>query len=158
MSEVVSNVIEMQVRLDASPEVVFPYLVDAERYARWQGVRAELDPRPGGVYRVWMDANMVASGEYVEVEPHRRVVFTWGWEGDDGVPPGSTTVEIVLEPDGASTTLTLRHTGLPPGEPVVLHTEGWQFFTGRLAVAVVGRDPGPIPPPPSSANDGSRSS
>jgi len=154
VSEVVSNVIEMQVRLDAAPEVVFPYLTDAARYARWQGVRAELDPRPGGVYRVWMDAERVASGEYVEVEPHRRVVFTWGWEGDDGVPPGSTTVEIVLEPDGAATTLTLRHTGLPDGEAVAMHTDGWSFFTARLATVVSGGDPGPMPPAPAGI-DGS---
>lgn len=47
--------------------------------AQGQGVKAELDPRPGGVYRVWMDADTVARGEYVEVESPRRVVFTWGW-------------------------------------------------------------------------------
>jgi uncharacterized protein YndB with AHSA1/START domain len=153
VSETISSVIEMRVRLDAAPEVVFPYLTEAARDARWQGVRAELDPRPGGVYRVWMDAERIASGEYVEVEPHRRVVFTWGWEGDDAVPPGSTTVEIVLEPDGAATTLTLRHTGLPDGEPVAMHTEGWTFFTARLAIAVVGGNPGPMPPAP-AADDG----
>jgi uncharacterized protein YndB with AHSA1/START domain len=153
VSETISSVIEMRVRLDAAPEVVFPYLTEAARYARWQGVRAELDPRPGGVYRVWMDAERIASGEYVEVEPHRRVVFTWGWEGDDAVPPGSTTVEIVLEPDGPATVLTLRHTGLPDGAPVAMHTEGWTLFTARLAIAVVGGNPGPMPPTP-AADDG----
>ena len=107
--------VEVQVRLEATPEVVFPYLTESDRFARWQGIRAELDPRPSGVFRVWMDAVTIASGEYLEVEPHRRVVFTWGWEGNDTVPPGSTTVEIDLEADGAATILTLRHSGLPTG-------------------------------------------
>jgi uncharacterized protein YndB with AHSA1/START domain len=86
-----TNAVELQVRLDASPEEVFLYLTEPERYVTWQGVKAELDPRPGGVYRVWMDANTVASGAFVEVEHAHRVVFTWGWEGNEGVPPGSTT-------------------------------------------------------------------
>lgn len=145
MSEAPADVIEMQVRLQAPPEAVFPYLVEPERYVRWQGMRAELDPRPGGIYRVWMDADTIASGEFVEVEPHRRVVFTWGWEGDEAVPPGSSTVEIVLEPDGDATMLTLRHAGLPEGKPVAMHAEGWTFFTGRLATVVAGGNPGPMP-------------
>jgi uncharacterized protein YndB with AHSA1/START domain len=143
-----ANVVEVQVRLQATPDVVFPYLTQADRYARWQGVRAELDARPGGVFRVWMDADTVASGEYVEVEPHRRVVFTWGWEGSEAVPPGSTTVEIDLEPDGDTTTLTLRHSGLPDGESAAMHEEGWRLFTSRLATAATGGDPGPMPASP----------
>jgi len=145
-----ANVVELQIRLGASPEEVFPYLTVAERYILWQGVKAELDPRPGGVFRVWMDANSVARGEFVEVESPRRVVFTWGWEGNDGVPPGSTTVELTLENDGEGTVLTLRHTGLPDGEAAAMHDEGWRFFTERLAATVRGEDPEPMPaePPP----------
>lgn len=129
-------VVELQVRLDAPPDEVFLYLTEPERYVRWQGMKAELDPRPGGVYRVWMDENTVASGEFVAVEPMRRVVFTWGWEGNDDVPPGSTTVELTLEADGSGTVLSLRHTGLPDGEAAAMHEEGWRHFTGRLALAV----------------------
>ena len=126
--------VEVQVRLNASPEEVFPYLTEPDRYVRWQGVKAELDPRPGGVYRVWMDADTVASGEFVVVEPARRVVFTWGWEGNEGVPPGSTTVELTLAADGDGTVLSLRHTGLPDGEAAAMHDEGWRHFTARLAM------------------------
>ena len=142
------NVVEVQVQLRATPDVVFPYLTESDRYARWQGIRAELDARPGGVFRVWMDADTVASGEYVEVEPHRRVVFTWGWEGSEAVPPGSTTVECDLEPDGDTTTLTLRHSGLPDGESAAMHDEGWRLFTSRLATVAAGGDPGPMPASP----------
>jgi uncharacterized protein YndB with AHSA1/START domain len=130
------NTIELQVRLSAPPEEVFLYLTEPERYVRWQGVKAELDPRPGGVYRVWMDEDTIASGTFVEVDPARGVVFTWGWEGNQGVPPGSTTVEITLEADGDGTVLSLRHTGLPEGEAAAMHEEGWRHFTGRLARAM----------------------
>ena len=70
---------------------------------RWKGVSADLDPRPGGVYRVDMNGRDVAKGEYLEVVPHSRVVFTWGWEGEESaVPPGSTTVEITPLPRTAT--------------------------------------------------------
>ncbi|HEY7401864.1 MAG TPA: SRPBCC family protein [Actinomycetota bacterium] len=143
-----ANVVELELRLGAPPDEVFLYLTDPERYVRWQGVKAELDPRPGGVFKVWMDANAVARGEYVAVEPPHRVVFTWGWEGDEAVPPGSTTVELTLVPDGDGTVLSLRHTGLPDGKAAAMHEEGWRFFTDRLAIAVRGEDPGAMPAEP----------
>jgi uncharacterized protein YndB with AHSA1/START domain len=143
-------VVELEIRLDAPPEDVFPYLVDPERYVQWQGVRAELDPRPGGAFRVWMDAHTVASGEYVAVEAPVRVVFTWGWEGSDEIPPGSTMVELRLRAEGDRTVLTLRHTGLPDEHAAIMHREGWASFTDRLRLVVRGQDPGPVSEPPGS--------
>jgi uncharacterized protein YndB with AHSA1/START domain len=140
-----THVVEMEFRLDAPPEEVFPYLVDPERYVEWQGVRAELDPRPGGVYRVWMDADTVASGGYVAVDAPERVVFTWGWEGSDQIPPGSTRVELTLRADDDRTVLTLRHSGLPDEQTAIMHREGWTSFGERLGQVVGGRDPGPMP-------------
>jgi len=140
--------VELSVRLEARPDQVFPYLTEADRYVRWQGVKADLDPRPGGVYRVWMDADRVARGEFLEIEPPRRVVFTWGWEGNDDLPPGSTTVELSLQADGDATILLLRQSGLPDGEVAAMHEEGWIMFTGRLAIVAGGGDAGPMPSAP----------
>jgi uncharacterized protein YndB with AHSA1/START domain len=140
-----AHVVELELRLGAPPEEVFPYLVDPERYVQWQGVRAELDPRPGGVYRVWMDAHTVASGEYLAVDAPERVVFTWGWEGSDQVPPGSTTVELTLRADGDQTVLRLRHSGLPDEQAAFMHREGWMSFGERLRLVIRGEDPGPMP-------------
>jgi uncharacterized protein YndB with AHSA1/START domain len=145
MTTEAGHVVELEVRLEAPPHEVFPHFVDPERYVRWQGVRAELDPRPGGVFRVWMAPDSVASGEYVAVEPPSRVVFTWGWEGNTELPPGSTTVELTLRADGEDTVLTLRHTGLPDGGAAMMHREGWTSFLGRLQMLVRGEDPGEMP-------------
>ena len=85
---------------------------------RWTGIRAEIDPRPGGVYRLDPNGRDVIRGEYVEVVPDRRVVFTWGWEnpseGMAAVPAGSTQVEIDLQPHGKGTRVRLTHRQLPP--------------------------------------------
>jgi uncharacterized protein YndB with AHSA1/START domain len=146
------HTVELRLQLNASPEAIFPFLTEPDRYVTWQGVRAELDPRPGGVYRVWMDADTVASGEFVEVIAPERVVFTWGWEGDDDVPPGSTRVEIDLAADGPGTALTLRHSGLPDGRSAAMHRGGWEIFTDRLSTASAGGDPGPMSPPPQAVS------
>jgi len=138
-------IVEVERRIAASREEVFVYLTDPAKYTRWMGMAAELDPRPGGVYRVRMNSDNIALGEYVAVEPPARVVFTWGWEGDAAVPPGSTTVEITLSEDegGEGTILRLRHSGLPDERAAESHREGWTKYGERLSVAAPGGDPGP---------------
>src|SRR5439155_197424 len=101
--------IEVQTRIGAPPEVVFAYFVDPELYRRWKGTTAELDARPGGLYRVLMPSGDRVRGEYVAVEPPHRVVFTWGFEGSTDLPPGSSTVEVTLHADGDGTIVRLRH-------------------------------------------------
>ena len=73
-----SEVLEREVRIAASPETVFSFFTDPDQMVRWKGKAATLDPRPGGIYRVDMNGSDIARGEYVEVEPPSRVVFTWG--------------------------------------------------------------------------------
>ena len=141
----VSVEVEVSVRVEATPATLFRYFVDPERMCRWKGVEAELDPRPGGIYRVNVTGRDVALGEYVELVPDERVVFTWGWEGNDGVPPGSTTIEITLTPDGDATIVRLRHYDLPTDEAAASHTEGWKHYLERLAIAGAGDDAGHDP-------------
>lgn len=96
------------------------------------GTRAELDPRPGGRLRIEVESGTVAAGEYREVDPPHRLVFSWGWEGDEAVPPGSTMVEITVVPAGSGSLLRLRHLGLPTEENRQLHQAGWAMYTDRL--------------------------
>jgi uncharacterized protein YndB with AHSA1/START domain len=134
--------VELSIHIDATPATVFQYFVDPERLCRWQGIRADIDPRPGGTYRVHVAGDNVAVGQYVDVVRDERVVFTWGWEGNDGLPPGTTTVEVTLAPDGDGTLVRLRHYDLPTDDAAARHREGWQHYLKRLQVAGAGGDPG----------------
>jgi uncharacterized protein YndB with AHSA1/START domain len=97
------------------------------------------------VYRVEINARDVARGEYVEIVPPSRIVFTWGWESADSkVPPGSSTVEVSLIPDGNGTIVRLRHFGLPMDEREI-HAGGWEHYLERLELAAQGRAPSPDP-------------
>ncbi len=120
-------------RIAASPATVFSYLVEPAKFNAWMGVGAELDPRPGGRVRIDVDGEHVATGEFREVDPPHRVVMTWGWESNNAVPPGSTTVEITLTPDGAGTILRLRQVGLPNEIERRSHEGGWELYARKLA-------------------------
>jgi uncharacterized protein YndB with AHSA1/START domain len=135
-------VVERHVK--ASPETVFKYFTDRERWLQWQGVTAELEPHPGGRFRMDVRGDGHASGRFLEVTP-RRIVFTWGWEMEgNAVPPGSSTVEVDLLPEEDGTLVRLTHRNLPPAAFEVHHA-GWEHYLDRLATRVAGGDPGPDP-------------
>jgi uncharacterized protein YndB with AHSA1/START domain len=139
--------IELTRRIEAPPELVYRYFTDPERFIAWLGVGAEVDAVPGGGYRIQMtsDSRISACGRYVELDPPRRVVFTWGFEGLDGLPPGTSTVEVTLTADGDATVLVLRHSGLEGREMCDFHVWGWDIGLDRLVIAGAGGDPGRYP-------------
>ena len=126
----------------ADPATVYRHLVESDRWILWQGVSATLDPQPGGLFRMETSDGRTARGQFVEVVPDRRVVFSWGWTDMPSLPPGSTTVEIDLVPIDNGTLIKLRHTGLAPDE-AVMHEMGWCRYLTRLDIASTGGDPGP---------------
>lgn len=138
------TLVDKEVMIAAPQEQVFQFLIDSEKMSRWMGQNVALDPKPGGQYRIDLNGRNIMVGEFVEVEEPSRVVMTFGWEGDDAVPPGSTRVEFHLMSEGEATTLRLLHYGLS-AERAESHTEGWLHYMERLAVAAVGADPGPDP-------------
>ena len=86
-----------------------------------------------------------AAGEFVEVDPPHRVVFTWGWTHDGAVPPGTTRVVITLRAEARWTRVVLRHYGLPDDDQREHHRKGWLLYLSRLDQRVRGADPGPDP-------------
>jgi uncharacterized protein YndB with AHSA1/START domain len=135
-----------EITINASPATVFSYLIDPDRMVQWMGTEAVLQPVPGGKYRVICGGVNSSAGEFVEVVPNQRVVFTFGWDlPGHPIPAGSTEVEITLEPVGGSTLLRLVHRGLPD-DAVNDHLRGWDYYLGRLVQVCDGNDPGPDSP------------
>ena len=138
-----TDVVTVRRAIRARPATVFSFFTDRDRWLSWQGVVAEIDPRPGGIFRMNVRGDGWASGRFTAVEPYHRIAFTWGWEGADSpVPPGSSTVEVTLEPQGDGTLLTLVHTGLPL-PALDMHRDGWNHYLDRLTIRAAGGDPGP---------------
>ncbi|MBI3942259.1 MAG: SRPBCC domain-containing protein [Chloroflexi bacterium] len=140
-----SDIVERKIRIEARPETVFAFFIDPQKMVRWKGIQANLSPVPGGEYRVNLNGRDIVRGKYLEIVPFSRVVFTWGWEGEGHpLPPGASTVEIVLIPDGNGTIVHLRHIGLAR-ELRQIHAAGWDHYLPRLIASAAGRDPGEDP-------------
>jgi len=166
-----TSVVEHEIRVAARPETVFAYFTDPVKMVQWMGADATLDPRPGGVCRIAFQPSRASAevtsaalgggpetaerierdpagvmlGEFVEVDPPRRIALTWGWEQELlATPPQSTSVEVSFIPDGEDTIVRLAHRRLPAAS-VAFHRTGWQHYLARLATAAAGGDPGHDP-------------
>jgi uncharacterized protein YndB with AHSA1/START domain len=166
-----TSVVEHEIRVAARPETVFAYFTDPVKMVQWMGADATLDPRPGGVCRIAFQPSRASAevtsaalgggpetaeriernpagvmlGEFVEVDPPRRIALTWGWEQELlATPPQSTSVEVSFIPDGEETIVRLAHRRLPAAS-VAFHRTGWQHYLARLATAAAGGDPGHDP-------------
>ncbi len=113
-----------EIVIEARPETVFSYLTEESKMKEWYGEVVVADARPGGVFHVGTHDGLHCRGEYVEVVPHEKVVFTWG--GMHELEPGATTVEIKLKPEGQGTRLTLRHYNITQKPAADGFGQGWE--------------------------------
>jgi len=128
--------------LPVTPDEAFALITQPERLRRWQTVSARVDLRAGGEFRWTVAPGHVAAGTYREVEPGKRVVFGWGWEGNPDLAPDASTVTVTVEPAEGGTLVTLVHEGLTD-EQAASHAEGWNHYFTRLEKAAADGDAGP---------------
>jgi uncharacterized protein YndB with AHSA1/START domain len=133
-----------QISIDAPATTVFKYLVQPELMSKWMGQECIFEPYAGGEYKCRLSDTIVAGGKVLEVVQDEKIVYTFGWEGDDNpVTVGSSKVEITLEENDGSTLVVLNHTELKGA--VEEHGGGWDHYLSRLATAATGGDAGPDP-------------
>src|ERR1700722_20192381 len=125
---------EKSVLVPLSADETFALITQPDRLRRWQVITARVDLRAGGDYRWAIIPGHYAGGTFTEVEPGRRVVFTWGWEGSADLPPGASTVIITLEPATNGTVVRLAEGG-QTSEQEASHAGGGNPYLGRLAGA-----------------------
>ena len=140
-----SLVVRRETQIAAPPATVFAFLTDPDRILRWMGTEAVTEPHPGGLYLlkgVGGTHNRTARGAFREVVPVHRLAYTFGWEGDETVPPASSLIEIDLIDRDGGTLVRMTHSGLPNAEQCAGHARGWAHYFDRLAIAASGGDPG----------------
>ena len=131
-----AGVVEIHRRLPASIGEVFRWWTDPDRLQEWMTpvgtVEAEVDLRVGGRLRIVMrgDGRVIEhTGEYLEIDPPRRLVFTW-MSPYTGSVPSVITVELRAAGDDL-TDLRLVHSRLPD-EAAPRHRGGWDAMLDRL--------------------------
>ena len=138
--------LEIERLIPAPPERVFEYWTDPDLLVKWFGPEnfdipsTDLDVRPGGKWRIVMRTPegtlRIVTGVYRKIEPPRRLVFTWGWDDDNGVRGHETEVTITLESTPGGTRLKLVQQVFQTSEVRNLHNAGWTGSFNKLQRAV----------------------
>ena len=127
---ILPHALERRVIIRARPETVFRYFTDSERWAAWWGQGSTIEPRPGGRLYIRHPNAVESTGEVLEIDPPRRIVYTIGFSSGQPVPEGGSRVTIRLEEDAAGTRLHLRHE-FTESAARDHHVQGWRY---QLAV------------------------
>jgi uncharacterized protein YndB with AHSA1/START domain len=138
--------VRRETHIAAPPATVFAFLIDPEKIMSWMGAEAATEPHEGGIYLLkdvgGHGPGRTARGTFREVVPVHRLAYSFGWEGDEAMPPGSGLIEIDLIEQDGGTLLRLAHSGLPDAARLAAHSKGWTHYLGRLAIAAAGGNPG----------------
>jgi len=140
------STVRQETQIAAPPATVFAFLTDPEKIVSWMGTEATTEIHAGGLYLLkGVNSRRVARGTFREVVPVHRLAYSFGWDGDEEVPPGSTLIEIDLIARDGGTLLRMTHSGLPNAAQCTGHAKGWAHYLGRLGMAATGRNPGADP-------------
>jgi uncharacterized protein (TIGR03086 family) len=124
--------------LPVSPDEAFALVTEPDRLRRWHAISARVDLRVGGDYRWTIVPGHSAVGTFREIEPGRRLVFSWAWDGQDTAESDASTVTITLTPVAGGTELALSHTGFLDADQAASHDQGWTHYLDRLETAATG--------------------
>lgn len=140
------GVVRIEDRYDTAIEDLWAAITDPARLARWYG-QVEGNLRPGGAFRVYLEADDIESAGHVEAcEPPRRLLLTTretdeSYRKGQGVPPFDATIEVTLTADGDQTLLVIEVQGMPL-DKIAFYGAGWQIHAENLAAYLAGRERG----------------
>jgi uncharacterized protein YndB with AHSA1/START domain len=128
--------------IKAAPDRVYAAWSDPVQLKEWwgpEGVRTRslvADVRVGGKFR-WdltspQGEEMSAFGEYRELIPGEKIVFTWKWDDDENWTTHNSIVTVELFDRDGGTELLFKHEQLPSEESRDRHNEGWNSILDRL--------------------------
>jgi uncharacterized protein YndB with AHSA1/START domain len=134
--------LEIRRLIRAPRERVYAAWTDPAQLKEWFGPanvqthNVIADARVGGEFR-WELTNaegeqMTMRGEYRELQPGKKIVFTWQWQHDEDWEHCVSVVTVELLDREGGTELRLKHEQLPSEESRDGHTRGWNSALDKL--------------------------
>jgi uncharacterized protein YndB with AHSA1/START domain len=115
--------LKLSVVLPIKPEKLFHAWLDSKIHAEFTGDAADIDPKVGGKFSAWDGYIM---GKNLELEPPRRILQSWRTTEFPEASPDSL-LEILIEPEGGGSKLTLIHTEIPEKQAEE-YKQGWKDY------------------------------
>jgi uncharacterized protein YndB with AHSA1/START domain len=151
-------ILRMTRTFDATPDRVFAAWTDPQQFGAWFGpagvttVMCDVDAKVGGAWRLMGEGKNIpgrtehfvrptVSGKYLEIEPPRRLVFTFAWhEKDDFASPRGreTIVTIQFKPVDQRTEMVFTQAVFDDQQALAAHNRGWTESFDKLG-SVLGR-------------------
>jgi uncharacterized protein YndB with AHSA1/START domain len=137
------TLLRLERKFNAPAQAIFDAWTSPEMLRRWwpagsdwETPVAEVDARVGGSLRLVMRSpdgeEFGGGGEYLEITPPKRLVFTWTWDGHEG-HEGTQLVEVEFrQRDDGATTVVLTNRGLRDEESRRSHRQGWEASFDNL--------------------------
>jgi uncharacterized protein YndB with AHSA1/START domain len=135
-----SLILSIERIIPALPRMVFDAWLDLQALRQFmcpapgsRVTRVECDPRVGGKFLIVMNVagqEIPHHGEYLAIERHTRLVFTWL---SPHAGEGSRVTLTFAESPAAHTRLTLEHVGLADADVRASHHAGWSSVLTELA-------------------------
>ncbi len=132
------NKLTITKHIHSTVETVYNAWTKPELFTQWMGpgtvicVKLVSDLSIGGQYEIHMQTDegiKIAYGNYREIEPNKKLSFTWGWRDSD---LEDSLVTIAFSNSGEGTELTLEHSNLPTKEVADHHNMGWNGSLDKL--------------------------
>jgi uncharacterized protein YndB with AHSA1/START domain len=135
-SRTLPHTLDRSVVIEAEPETVFRFFSDSDRWASWWGAGSTIEPHIGGRVFIRHPGGVEVSGEVTEVQPPRRIAFTYGYASGTASPAETSLVTIRLERESrGATRLHLSH-AFAEGAMRDEHVQGWRYQMAVFSVVV----------------------
>ncbi|HET6743490.1 MAG TPA: SRPBCC domain-containing protein [Kribbella sp.] len=138
-----SRSIEREIRIEATPEVVYQVVSSPEHLREWWPDEVDLEAVPGATGTVGFqqaDGMKYESVTVIEADPPRRFAIRWTHEGSTATAENSVLATFDLVPQDGGTLLRFAETGFDEANRSDAqyqdHTSGWNYFLPRLAAYV----------------------
>lgn len=119
------NIIHKEVWIKAPIEEVFKHFTQTEAMLAWHGKVVELNPVPGGVYRVVFESGDEILGTFIKIIPDKFISYSANYWNIQ------TLVEIHFYPENGGTTVKLRQE-FSSNQDLTFFGQGWDYFLGIL--------------------------
>jgi len=105
--------------IPAAPSVVYDSWLNSDAHTKMTGGKAAVSSQVGETFEAW---DGYIQGKNLELESPRRILQNWRTTEFEDTDSDSL-LEILLEPEGQGTRITIRHSKLP--EHGMQYRQGW---------------------------------
>ena len=126
MTDHLTETLDRDVTIRAPRDLVFKFFTDTARWASWWGAGSTIDARVNGDVLIRYPGGTEAVGKVLEIDPPRKIVFSYGYATGAPIPSGASRVTIQLDAVRQGTRVHVHH-AFADAAVKQQHVQGWRY-------------------------------